>query len=459
MHLHLPKKIFFFLLSASFAHINAMEKTDAHNCTSALSSYAIDFCDHTAASSISKQIQRLTKNNFCYVLENYLTDNSFILSFQEALKNGAQVNIIIDANPGTAAQELTKKNIKSLATAGATIYLFNKEKKINSNKFPTKLHTKAIIWTNTHDELTSYNSWFGSRNLSKNEQHEKNGNCMLRSTIPEIYQQIFNHFTSLITFAHQIDKNGNIIAASKQASSLNVIREQALKTHRSHFPQTIMIDSSLEYNINASIATCFKDEQITQLYISVFNIDDFVILNSLEQAARKGVLKQLIIDGSAFNYDVKEEFKKNTKRSVSIKQLMANEVDVRIFNPQGSEKTEDEYYDALTLNKLYAHSAPIIAHEKLFFAKKKDDSTLVGLGSANFTYVNNHDVNFWAYIPNQPQFASTVFDYLQETAKKSSPLSKLLRTNSINISSFFAKKRKSDNISHSNDNSSQEEDN
>lgn len=272
-------------------------------------------------------------------------------------KEGVDVQIIIGPDDKPSID-----NARNCTKDGISAYVYNYDKKTANGPFAKIFHCKTAIWKFLKDGKEQYRTWSGSRNSTN--QAAENNEVMVYDKSPETFNQALGAHNWIKKFCFQLTANGEIPPVVKGKLPVG---DRIIAT-----PQKNLRITSLTDNICGTITKRIQNAN-NELSAVLYTIDNKEAQDAFLDRAKDGKLKVFIIDGQAT---------KKNDTNIFLAKLAQHGVNVRVFNPDGSQKF---------------HSYPLINHAKLILRTQQNGKTLLATGSANLTDHNNNDINHFSF--------------------------------------------------------------
>lgn len=348
---------------------------------------------------VMRSLNELKKDDVCFGTFFRFTDDKLKNLLIEKAKNGVKIHLIISKKHDKQNNKSHDKSFEAAvecAKNGISTYSFNHDGTLlkESLRYAMDLHSKSLSWKRSlpNGEI-KYRTWSGSRNATHQAKHNKEN--MIYSIDRAEYFDSAKEFHSLKKHSHKINDQGEV--------EEKTLLQMSLGSERPPTPRIRHRLNSLAHDLVGTIVERIKNAD-NELHIAVYTIKDKDIQDALLQAANNQILKRLIVDH--------EIFKNNDQIHSFLRSLVKANVKVSVYNPYGTKKN---------------YSYDLIAHEKLLVRIQKDGKKLLGVGSVNFTEMNNKDINHLTFYPNNEEMTKDALAFMDRIEKDSIPYEKIYK--------------------------------
>jgi hypothetical protein len=324
---------------------------------------------------VLESLEKTKKNDLILVHMFNFTNSDFANLLKKQANKGVSVELITDG-----PEEKNKRTfecLESIKNTPINICTFNQS---------NQMHLKTVAWTYTDEnDQQQFRTWSGSYNITNKAAHN------LEEMVYDLDQATFNYAQK----EHKWLKKFCIRLGVNESPDWQWSQLLAKRISLSEIPQRQRRISSLAFDINKTIAAIF-DKADNKLLINLYNIDNVDLLKLLVKKSRQKVLNQLNTNYTPLDNGIALSGLIYAAKYGAL---------VKIFNHDQSKKFVSKY--------------PVDNHAKMFALRQKDGSTLVGVGSANFTDYNNNAVNSWTFYPNNNELIEHIENGIADIGKRS----------------------------------------
>ncbi|MGB8467910.1 MAG: phospholipase D-like domain-containing protein [Candidatus Babeliales bacterium] len=301
----------------------------------------------------AQSIEKMKKGDNFYGLYFLITNTEFLTTLAKKHTEGVNINLFCCASQKNAV--LTAMRYAKLDCTAVPIQFYNEQQLLKNNGYAQKLHTKTMAWSYVDaNQKRQYRAYSGSQNITNMANREMAEYAVEQAT----YEFVKNLFEAV----------SDIHANVKQET---IIQYGTKNTVLQHTPPGKTIISSLNYNLNKSIATIIKNcQEGDSCYINMYSWDDRDTKEAALQLANKKILKLVTVDKDALKKQPTQEF---------LVALYKKGVPVSVFNYDEAHKTGK-----------FAQSNHIKGFARI---TKNNSHHVLGFGSNNWTNSSNNDIN------------------------------------------------------------------